>query len=134
MVTESMTPFAGPGSIEPISSVTIASIEDIGYEVDYTAAEPYDGTDTTCCNPSSRLLRSEHSSRKSLSNAGRAAAVAYGRQILSTNQIALSSDDDSNQIVALSSDDDSVMFLGDKVTVVLFEENGVVYDVVVTPG
>jgi hypothetical protein len=37
---ELMTGFLNPG-VNPISRLTIAALEDLGYEVDYGAADPY---------------------------------------------------------------------------------------------
>ena len=39
--TELMTPSIGPGVTNPVSAVTLGSLEDIGYAIDYTAAESY---------------------------------------------------------------------------------------------
>ena len=40
MANELMTGFVSPGS-NPLSAITIGSLEDIGYQVDYSAADPY---------------------------------------------------------------------------------------------
>ena len=39
--SELMTPSIGPGVTNPVSAVTLGSLEDIGYAIDYTAAESY---------------------------------------------------------------------------------------------
>ena len=39
--TESMTPTIDSGVLNPVSTVTIASLEDLGYVVDYTAADTF---------------------------------------------------------------------------------------------
>ena len=66
----------------PISKLIIASLEDIGYTVDYSAADEYDGNDTVCCNPSIHFLPSTPS-KPPLSDLGKDTAVAYGRGVLS---------------------------------------------------
>jgi hypothetical protein len=38
---ELMTPFAGPGLIEPLSRITAASLADMGYSVNMAAADPF---------------------------------------------------------------------------------------------
>jgi len=40
-VTELMTGFINVGLEEPLSKMTVGSLEDLGYEVDYDAADPY---------------------------------------------------------------------------------------------
>lgn len=38
---ELMSPFYNAGEVNPISSITVAALEDLGYTVDYSQAEPY---------------------------------------------------------------------------------------------
>ena len=50
-----MTGFVDAGH-NPTSLITIASLQDLGYTVNYNAADPYDGYDMDndvpgCCNP-----------------------------------------------------------------------------------
>lgn len=55
---ELMTGFLGgvtSSIVNPLSSLTIASLEDLGYEVDYTEAEPYS---IPSCSPTCGALRS----------------------------------------------------------------------------
>jgi Leishmanolysin len=41
MGRELMTGFANPGATNPLSRITIGSLDDMGYDVDYTRADPY---------------------------------------------------------------------------------------------
>ena len=109
----------------PISKLTIASLQDIGYGVDYGAADEYDGTDTTCCFGGSVLVQEDGTdSLPSLSEEGRAAAIAYGKQVLSENALSVSDGGD----IGTSED---LEFAADKVVSILFEEGGQIFEVVV---
>ena len=55
--TELMTPSIGPGLTNPVSAVTLGSLEDIGYLLDYTAAESY--TLPTNCEGGMGLVRGQ---------------------------------------------------------------------------
>ena len=94
---EFMTGMANVSS-NPILMLTVASIEYLGYEVDYNATNAYNGTNTNCChggtgvhspwlrrslysNPSARLLRSNCSNRL-MSAIERVVAIAHGREVL----------------------------------------------------
>lgn len=52
--TELMTGFLGPGNVNPISRMTIASLKDLGYTVDFSLAEPYS---IPPCSPNCRNLQ-----------------------------------------------------------------------------
>ncbi len=41
LASELMTGFLGPGTINPLSRITVASMADIGYTVNFAAADPY---------------------------------------------------------------------------------------------
>jgi hypothetical protein len=58
--SELMTGWAGPGTSLPLSRITVASLADIGYQVDITKADPY-------TKPGSTLPASTSSSSSSLS-------------------------------------------------------------------
>lgn len=80
---ELMTPLISSGA-NPFSRVTIASLEDIGYEVDYEAADSFTTSDLSCrcrCDAGCAEVSSNDSS-KELSEEGRASAIAYGKQML----------------------------------------------------
>ena len=55
--TELMTPTIGPGVTNPVSAVTLGSLEDIGYVVEDTAAESYTLPTPTECEGGMGLLR-----------------------------------------------------------------------------
>ena len=55
--SELMTPSIGPGVTNPVSAVTLGSLEDIGYVIDYTAAESY--TLPTNCEGGMGLVRGQ---------------------------------------------------------------------------
>lgn len=135
----------------PISALTIASLDDIGYVVDYNAADEYDGSDTTCCTSSIGYSPSEPS-KPPLSDLGRATAVAYGREVLNERQHHTSifeQPQDENQhhssifeqphdgsphrsSIFAESHDDKLIYVGNRIIVVLIEEDGFIYDVHVT--
>ena len=111
-----------------ISKLTIATLADIGYSVDYTQAEPYDGDSMNnnvsgCCKPSGtrKQLRQLQSinSRKPLSPGGKAEANAYGRKILKERDLP----------PGLERETDGALYVGDMFVSVLVEENGEVYEV-----
>lgn len=57
-----------------ISTLMIAALADLGYTVDYSVADAYNGGDTTCCFLP--LLTSESTTKPQLSKAGRLSALA----------------------------------------------------------
>ena len=115
------------GTRMPLSTLTIASLEDSGYPVDYSVAGVYDGSDTTCCFSSASIQSIVPSKPRKppLSDEGRATAVAYGRKKLIKNRRPPS-------IARGEPSDGGVIYLGDLITTVLFIENGLIYDVHVT--
>ena len=126
--TELMTGFGEEAGIgEPASILTIASLEDIGYAVDYNAADDYDGTNTNCCNaPGANIVSpAPGSGTPPLSDAGSAAAVAYGKKILEESQRPANPVEDEDV-------DNGLIYVGDKIIVVVVEEEGRIYDVMVT--
>merc|ERR1719203_858420 len=119
---ELMTGFlSSQGVSSPISRLTIATLQDLGYDVNIKAADAYDGGDTTCCSPSDPMSATSLSESKPLlSDAGMDAAVAYGKQMLQMKQRP------ENLLV------EGAIYVGDQQTVVLYQENGNIYDVHVT--
>lgn len=146
---ELMSPTA---SLElPLSRLTIAGLEDLGYEVNYNEAEPFGASqmDSSClCNTnrvrrrtisteeSKRILEKEPaigngdnnmtrpfpSRRRELSEEGRSAATSFGQGILAMRK-------DSMSLFPVP---DEVYNLGQDVVFVLFEENETLHSVVVT--
>ena len=119
---ELMTGRLGPGLAIPFSRLTIASVEDLGYTVNYNAADNFDGSNTTCCNGT--VPSSPH--YLALSDDGRDAALLYGQKILSENQL---SDD---QALLLEEDDTGLTYVGDQFVVVLYIEDEHIFEVLVT--
>jgi len=125
--SELMTGFAESTPPMPLSRLTIASLEDIGYTVDYLAADAYDGSNTNstsgCCHSPFSPVESALmvNPKPPLSSTGTANAVAYGLDILMQSTLPTS-------IVGV----DGLEYVGDRVIIVLYEENGYIYDVLVT--
>lgn len=125
LVNEFMTGYInGNGQGNPISTLTIASLQDIGYGVDYGAADAYDGSDTTCCFGGGASVQDDTDSLPSLSEEGRAIAIAYGKQVLNENALSVSDGDD----IGIS---EELEYAADKVVSILFEEGGQIFEVVV---
>ena len=96
----------------PISRMTIGSLDDMGYQVNYAEADPFSGADMnpSCrCDYNKRMLRSSSSSRRSrrrLSSRGKEEATSFGleqleqmnHEIVSRNESALL----ANQLVVYS--------------------------------
>jgi hypothetical protein len=118
---ELMTGFTSDEDM-PFSRLTLASLEDIGYAVNYDAADDFDGTDTACCTGA---IRPSRLNTHSLSSDGKDAAVLYGQKILSESQLS----DDLAQLV--EEDDTGLTYVGDRVVVVLYMEDGKIYEVFV---
>mmetsp|Transcript_22159 Transcript_22159/g.48184 ORF Transcript_22159/g.48184 Transcript_22159/m.48184 type:complete len:125 (+) Transcript_22159:1-375(+) len=111
----------------PISILTIASLEDIGYTVDYSGAGAYDGSDTTCCNNDGAYAISGFEGDAglpppTLSDDGRADAVAYGQELLLEYK---------TSSLVVEDIPDGLMYMGDSSVVVLYEEDGQIFEVVV---
>ena len=106
----------------PFSRLTVASLEDIGYGVNYNASGNFDGSNTACCTGA---IRPSSLYSPSLSGDGRDPAVLYGQKILSESQLS----DDLAQLV--EEDDTGLSYVGDRVVVVLYMEDGHIYEVFV---
>ncbi|KAL3805964.1 hypothetical protein ACHAW5_002500 [Stephanodiscus triporus] len=105
------------------SNLTIASLEDLGYKVNYGAAGAFDGNNSRCCKGTAPSLTQN---TRTLSDAGRDYAVAYGQEILRENELP----DDA--ALLLAQDDTGLTYVGDKIIVVLAIENGIIFEVFVT--
>ena len=85
---ELMTGYLSAGD-NPLSRLSIATLQDLGYSVDYSQADPYTASnmDPGCvCNR--RRLGQSHAQRmtpkrRKLSKEGEQAAIAYGEALLS---------------------------------------------------
>jgi Leishmanolysin len=143
MKSELMTGFLN-GGLNPLSRITIATLADLGYTVDYSTAESYGRNDvnSTCTCGGRRLLSestklntanqlgTSHIStrRRSLSEEGYQGAVNYGQAILLQRRLAKKVSILANSIVR----PDDIVYVGDKVLVVFVEEDGAFFDVTVT--
>ena len=117
----------------PVSRLTIAGLEDLGYKVDYSRADKYGvanlNTNCRCNNRVRRNLFSGHynqssvkGSERRLSQEGRLSAINYGQQILDETREQISLMPDSN-----------VMDIGGDIIYVLYQENDAIFNVMVTP-
>jgi len=136
-----MTRRIGPG-FSPLSRITIASLQDLGYDVSYDSADPFGPDDLgNCTCPDRRLMASgtrqlgldnPEIERSPLAEASRAKAVAFGKDILARNAAAFGKNVFATA-AASAEDTDGVIFVGDKVVSVLVEgdEPGIVFSVIV---
>jgi hypothetical protein len=118
-----------PSPKAKISKLTIAAFEDLGFEVDYDAADDYDGSDTTCCStpPTTATttanvtaLASDHEN-PSLSDKAREYATSHGLELLRKRN-----NNRSNQ-----QNIEGGQQVKEMVTVMI-EENGHIYNVAVS--
>jgi Leishmanolysin len=131
------------GVLHPLSRITIATLQDLGYTVDYSSAETYTRGDvlSSClCNRRSLMDSSSNgdahqlgrslgsTERRSLSDKGLQQAVNYGQAILQERKrtASVTVEDDPNPIGG------DILFVGDKLLMVFVEEAGAFFDVVVT--
>jgi hypothetical protein len=121
-----MTGYLDSGASNPLSKLSIAVLQDMGYRVDFSQADPY--TPPRCCSSSRVRALSEFSGigmgegkfpRPGLSNEGRARAEEYGRLKLREEK----ANGPTNR------QDGDVVFVGDLFTSVLIEEDGHIYQV-----
>jgi hypothetical protein len=117
----------------PISRLTIAGLEDLGYKVDYSAAEAFGASDMNpncLCNTRRNLLRDKSASvrrlsgpARQLSEEGQQNAIAYGQGIMAQNR----------QQNSLLPESDDAIDIGGEIVYVLYLENDTVYSMMVTP-
>ena len=140
--SELMTSFIDRG-LNPLSRITIATLDDLGYTVDYSTADSYGRSDVaSTCTCGQRLLSDEtthgkvrqlgtsHKStpRRSLSEEARVAALTFGRETLEQRQAkkAFFQRDNADGIL------DDMLYVGDKMVDVFVEEDGAIFDVTIT--
>ena len=134
LLDELMTGFLGilgsgaPPDTVPLSRLTIAAVEDLGYKVNYDVANAFDGSNTPCCKNGTGAAQSTQN-KPTLSDVGRDAAVAYGQNILRERQGQLP---DEDAALLLEDDDTRVMYVGNKLVSVLIMEDGIIFEVFVT--
>ena len=114
---------------QPISAMSIATLDDLGYQVNYGAADTFtpDMMDSSCrCNVRRELGEEEERPRRrraQLSKEGEAAAREYGVQELLKERNAWRASSASKDP---SSD---IVFLGDHFVSVIYMENGNLFTV-----
>jgi Leishmanolysin len=130
---ELMTGFANPGSRNPLSRITIGSLDDMGYAVDYTQADPYGAANlnSTCVCGQRQHLRSlsdsspgnsgtlRHLAR--INSTARQQAIEYGQKLLAEKAKASSS--------LSRSGNSEWTYVGDQQVIVLFQDGNGIQDV-----
>ena len=128
-------------SLSALSRISIGSLADMGYQVDYSQADPINpnffGSQCRCnrrleegdfpFGSATNMTSGEAAPRRELSEAGRAEAEAFGLSVLAENQEKI------EQVQGLFPEE-SFLDIGGHVISVLYEEDGVAYDVVVRSG
>ena len=113
----------------PFSILTIASVEDLGYTVNFNEAEDFDkdNLESSACCKGAPKTKNRVLNSPALSDAGRAEAVIFGQSVLDERGLS-----DEEEIVLLEEGD--LTYVGDRIVFVLFEEKGQLYEVLVTIG
>ncbi|KAG7348665.1 PKD domain containing protein [Nitzschia inconspicua] len=125
---ELMTVFINGGT--PLSSLTIASLEDLGYVVDYDAADPYCPpltADLSCTCAMGTTSASNDEKVPALSEAGLLAAEEFGLSMLGSSQ-----QDCGEDGSVCNFNDDDLIYVGDKFVLVLYQEGDQIYEVFVS--
>lgn len=128
MDSELMTGISEIGLQEEfMSRITVGTLEDIGYEVDYSRADNYtiDLINPFCCNANNNLRRKTQR-KKSISSKGLEKARAYGRQKLSEINGMISQEHRAQ----LEADNDGII-VGLPYFSVLYQEGNHIFTVVV---
>lgn len=121
-------PSVDTGDFEPLSQVTAASLEDIGYEVSFEAVDQITAADLSpSCRCDHQLRRfsgwkqiSDDTSHRRLAAATEAEAKETARRFLRSRSV------DESLLP------ESVRYVGDKVVMVFVEQDDTMYNVVVT--
>jgi hypothetical protein len=145
--SELMTGYAG--SVNPLSRITIGSLEDLGYTVDYSTADVYGrsnlGVNCTCNRRQRSLLDmyngetrqlglgSPNVVRRRLSAAARQIAVDYGRSLLAEQQQQQQQTASVKGVKSSSNTTSAVTYVGDQVVSVIVEDGDSIFSVVVRP-
>jgi hypothetical protein len=145
MESELMTGILGPSRTSPLSRITVGTLEDMGYQVNYAMADPFTRSDlnVSCTCPTRRLRRTERSvlemkhgevfsvtgaktssrPRRRLSEAVEAVAIEAGLEYLQTK---VQDNDNAAQL-----DDLGIAYVADKVVAVLVLVDGEFFGVAV---
>ena len=129
-IDEVLSPRLTQGRVASLSALTIAGIEDLGYSVDYNAADPYneDSLDPACCTGASDLQPeiALQKGKVASSNKAKDKAIEYGKKLLSTRSRMQLLSDEVHQA------DDSPIYVGDRVVMVFYRHDGHLFEVRVT--
>jgi Leishmanolysin len=113
----------------PISRLTIAGLEDLGYQVNYdatTAKYAASNMDSSCLCSNRRSgapIRRLSGPARQLSAEGQQIAIAYGQGIMAQNR-------QQNSLIPESED---AIDIGGDIVYVLYQEDDTVYSMIVTP-
>jgi Leishmanolysin len=136
MGRELMTGFANAGGINPMSRITIGSLDDMGYDVDYTRADPYGAANlNSACRCTRRrlglsshmslantsLLDSDSPRHLAVNSTARQKAIEYGHELLAEKAKSSSS----------RSGNSEVTYVGDQQVIVLYRDGNGIQDVIV---
>ena len=132
---ELMTGFLS-GPFQPLSPITLAGLEDLGFPVDYSKADSFSSKDVSdSCKCDGRKLRGETraltSTRRRLSDEGQLAAERFGKLILGMRRATSAMFRHGDDIGMHAVDESSTLQqdVGGQVLIVLYEEDGDVYSV-----
>lgn len=131
-IDEILSPRLTQGRVASLSALTVAGIEDLGYEVDYNAADPYDEDNLdlpACCKDAPPDMQPKIALQKGMvasSNEARDKAIEYGKKLLSERSRMQLLSDEVHQA------DDSPIYVGDKVVMVFYRYGGRLFEVRVT--
>lgn len=126
-----------------LSKITLGSLQDMGYQVDYSKADFTNGAffQSRCqCNrrleeepfgTNMNMTMSDIKPRRQLSDEGRAIAEAYGLSVLEETRAEIEQMESQS---LLPMDDINVTDIGGHVIAVMYEEDGFAYDVIVRSG
>lgn len=124
---EVMTYMLNPAQYMPVSKLSAASMEDLGYTINYsspTIDNSYTGGNTTCCSGSRRNLNDKHVGvPPPLSSESLAKAIAHGMSELESRKLPDEAKREMN---------DGVKYVGDKNIIIYYIENGFIYEVEVS--
>jgi hypothetical protein len=118
-----MAGFSNPGVSNPLSKVTVGSLEDVGYTVDYIAAEAF-GTENVApqclCNGRRERGIRGLGHRRHLSNEMRQYAIEYGQEFM------------AERWSSLGKVNSGTVRVGGEMVFVLVQDGDEKYDVAVT--
>jgi Leishmanolysin len=156
MGSELMTGYSEPSGTEPLSRITVGTLQDMGYQVNYLMADPFSRSDlnSSCTCPIRRMRRrraersmmemkhGEVFSLQSVIASGGTGASGRARRRRRLSEAGeamaieagleyLQSNHEQRAINDTRVDDHGVAYVGDKVVYVLFMEGGEIFGVTV---